>query len=114
MQDVVAHGAAGKAHHLGQSVQRYFLLLARATQLHLHLALFQAALAHDDLHGPADEVGVVELHAGALVTVVDDHLEAELGQILRDFLGHGLHLVVATTQIWAGATESGHMMPCSS
>ena len=56
VQDVVAHGAAGKAHHLGQSVQRYFLLLARATQLHLHLALFQAALAHDDLHGPADEV----------------------------------------------------------
>lgn len=49
VEGIVAHGAAGKAHHLGQSVQRYFLLLARATQLHLHLALFQAAAAHDDL-----------------------------------------------------------------
>ena len=52
------------------------LPLPRRAVLDLDDAVGDAALAHDDLVRPADEVGVGELDAGALVTVVEDDLDA--------------------------------------
>ncbi len=94
------------------------LLLAGAAQLHLDLAVGEPALADDHLQRPADKVGISELHASALVAIVDDHLEADARQIARKLLGGGLDQVVARGQRddahVSGATDSGHLMPISS
>ena len=54
-----------------------------------HTAIYEALAAHDDLHGQADEVGVLELHAGAFFAVVEQHVEAHLAEQLVQFVGLG-------------------------
>ena len=87
--------ALRETQQLGDGGKRDVLLLARAAQLHFHIALGQTTLADDHLQRPADKVGVRELHASALLAVVDDHVEAEIGDLAREFLSRGLHLIVA-------------------
>ncbi len=96
--------AMREGEQVGERVEGDLLLLAGAAQLHLDGAVGQPALAHHQLQRPADEVGVGELHAGALVAVVDGHLEAQVGQLASHALGLGLHGVVAH-----GQRDDAHM-----
>ena len=95
---MLASVALREAQQLGDGGKRDVLLLARAAQLHFHIALSQTALADDHLQRPADKVGVRELHAGALLAVVDDHVKAEIGDLARELLSRGLYLVVANSK----------------
>ena len=51
---------------------------------------FAGALADDDLHGAAEQIGVLELDARAHVAVVVEHLEAGPGQLGVQLLGERL------------------------
>ncbi len=71
----------------GRLGQRHGLALTRGAVLDLDHALGKALLAHHDLVGPADQVGIGELHARTLVAVVEDDLDAGLGELAPQRLG---------------------------
>src|SRR5688500_14771954 len=56
---------------------------------------FGGTTATDDTERDADEVPVLDLHAGFLVAVVEHHLDAGSEQLLIDRLGGPLHGGVA-------------------
>ena len=58
-----------------------------AAGLDLDFALGEGALADADAEGEAHEVGVLELDAGAFVTVVEDGFHAARGEVGVDLLG---------------------------
>src|SRR6476661_6817860 len=62
-----------------------------AAMLVLDHAFLQAALADHDAVRDADELLVGEQHAGALVTVVEEHLDAGAGDLGVQHLRGGLH-----------------------
>ena len=76
-------------------VDRVGHLLAGRTALDLDRALGDPALAHGDLVGPADEVGIVELDARTLVAVVKGDAQPRGVQLLHDPLRNREHRVIA-------------------
>ena len=56
------------------------------------LAVLHAARTEDHAQRDAHQVGVVELHAGPLVAVVEEHVHAGRGKIVVESLGRGERL----------------------
>ena len=86
----MAHERAG----FQQRAERDVRPFAGGADLHFQHAPLQAALAHDDLHGPAHQVGVRELHARTLLAVIDGHVGAVRAHGIHDALGGGADLLV--------------------
>jgi hypothetical protein len=72
---------------------------------------FGELLADGDAEGDADEVGVFEFDAGALVAVIEEDVESGGGRgRRRSFAGgeeFGSRTLVMVTTTWKGAMEGG-------
>src|SRR6476646_11003097 len=87
-------GADAAAHVVHDVVGRHVLTIAGRPVLDLHGAVRQALADHHDRRH-ADQLGVLELHAGAdLGPVVVQHLDALAGQLVGDPLGRGEDVLV--------------------
>ena len=92
----LGENASGKLR--GDLIERHLGALARGTDLEFAVAALDGALAKDQLVGEAHKVGIGKLDAGALLTIVDDDLEALGGKLLGDLLGGGPHELVVDVE----------------
>jgi hypothetical protein len=96
------------------SLKRHIHAGCRRARHQLHLA-FGGLLAHVDAVGNAHQIRILEFDAGALVSVIEQHVEAR-GFQLRGQLFAGLAqrasatLVTVTTTV-KGAIEAGSQKP---
>ena len=81
-------------HEGDNALQRHLAPLPRRAILELGDAVPDAAPPHDHLIRKAHEVGLRELHARALLAVVEERLDSRLGKARCDALGDGPDLVV--------------------
>ena len=99
------HQVVSVGHLAGDAVERRgaveLLALAGGAALQLDLAGLDAARADDDLPGQADQVGLGELGARALVAVVVEHLDPGAAQL-------GIELVAAPR---AGLVAGAQVLP---
>src|SRR5205814_5144087 len=75
-------------HHLAR---RYHLELRGPAPLPLDFSFGESLLPDRDSQRQADQIGVLELHAGTLVAIVEQHLDARLGELTVELLSRLAH-----------------------
>ena len=90
-EQALHHAASCSFRNAGQRAERHVLRLVVAPALVLGVAAGQAALAEHHAVRDADQLHVGEQHAGALVAVVEQHVDAGGGELGVQLVGRRAH-----------------------